>query len=58
MFTAYIVVSIFTAAANTYAAIVDFRRLSGLSITSPSGADRIRGCFPWESSKPQARLGS
>jgi len=26
MFTAYIVVSIFTAAANTYAAIVDFRR--------------------------------
>jgi hypothetical protein len=26
MFTAYIVVTIFTAAANTYAAIVDFRR--------------------------------
>ena len=26
MFTAYIVVSIFTAAVNTYAAIVDFRR--------------------------------
>ena len=26
MFTAYIVVSIFTAAANSYAAIVDFRR--------------------------------
>ena len=26
MFTAYIVVTIFTAVANTYAAIVDFRR--------------------------------
>jgi hypothetical protein len=47
MFTAYIVVTIFAAATNTYAAIVDFRRPQWvLDNITKNGADRIRGCFP------------
>jgi hypothetical protein len=44
MFTAYIVVTVLTVAANTYAAIVDFRRPQWVVDNITKWADRIRGC--------------
>ena len=56
MFTAYIVVSILTATANTYAAIVDFRRPQWVvdNITKWGGSHSW--LFPLGALKAEARL--
>lgn len=56
MFTAYIVISIFTAAANTYAAIVDFRRPQWVLDNITKWGGLHSWLFTLGSLRPQARL--
>jgi hypothetical protein len=56
MFTAYIVITIFTVAANIYAAAVDFRRPQWVldNITKWGGSHSW--LFPWGHLRRRARL--